>query len=113
MAERSGFENTVLLVAPVFGLSAAGGGLAFIVEFQLLAAGLGEAFPFRLGDGVLVVAGVVLGAALGLVFAWRERRSRQKHRSKECAGIEAICRASGCEPPLICTPQELPAGDQS
>jgi len=23
--------------------------------------------------------------------------------------IEATCRAAGCEPPLICTPQELPA----
>ena len=22
--------------------------------------------------------------------------------------IEAACRAAGCEPPLICTPQELP-----
>ena len=22
--------------------------------------------------------------------------------------IEAVCRAAGCEPPLICTPQELP-----
>lgn len=25
--------------------------------------------------------------------------------------IEAVCRAAGCEPPLICTPQELPPGE--
>ena len=24
--------------------------------------------------------------------------------------IEAVCRAAGCEPPLIYTPEELPAG---
>lgn len=27
--------------------------------------------------------------------------------------IEAACRAIGCEPPLICTPPELPAPEQS
>jgi hypothetical protein len=26
--------------------------------------------------------------------------------------IEAVCRAAGYEPPLICTPEELPAGEQ-
>jgi hypothetical protein len=26
--------------------------------------------------------------------------------------IEAVCRAAGYEPPLICTPEELPAGGQ-
>jgi hypothetical protein len=26
--------------------------------------------------------------------------------------IEAVCRASGYEPPLICTPEELPAGER-
>ncbi|MBS0260763.1 MAG: type II toxin-antitoxin system VapC family toxin [Planctomycetes bacterium] len=27
--------------------------------------------------------------------------------------IEAACRAAGCEPPLICTPQELPPEERS
>ena len=27
--------------------------------------------------------------------------------------IEAVCRASGYEPPLICTPEELPAGGRN
>lgn len=26
--------------------------------------------------------------------------------------IEAVCRAAGCEPPLICTPQELPPPEE-
>jgi predicted nucleic acid-binding protein len=26
--------------------------------------------------------------------------------------IEQVCRAAGCEPPLICTPQELPPEDE-
>lgn len=26
--------------------------------------------------------------------------------------IEEVCRAAGCEPPLICTPQELPPEDE-
>ena len=26
--------------------------------------------------------------------------------------IEAVCRAAGYEPPLICTPEELPTGGQ-
>jgi len=27
--------------------------------------------------------------------------------------IESLCRAAGCEPPLICTPQELPPPEES
>lgn len=26
--------------------------------------------------------------------------------------IEAVCRAAGCEPPLICTPEQLPASEE-